>query len=104
MRKKAVEIQQVKINNNISYAEAVKKVQQQKRKNEADRMNQTQGSESDQTDKTSALTADKLILFIAYIINCSGQVKHKTQKIKIIAKGAEKFWGIKDVSWEQIHK
>lgn len=43
-------------------------------------------------------------MFIAYVITCTDQVKHKTEKIRIIVKGAEKFWGIKDVSWEHINK
>lgn len=46
---------------------------------------------------------EKLILFIVYVINCSDQVKHKTEKIKIIVKGAERFFGIKDISWENIN-
>lgn len=45
---------------------------------------------------------DKLILFIAFVINCTDQVKHKTDKIKIIVKGAEKFLGMRNISWEQI--
>lgn len=45
-----------------------------------------------------------MILFIAYVINCTDQVKHKTEKIKIIVKGAERFFGIKGISWEHINK
>lgn len=29
----------------------------------------------------TGLTPDKLILFIAYVINCADQAKHKTEKI-----------------------
>lgn len=50
------------------------------------------------------LSVDKQILFIAYVINCTAQVKHKTEKIKIIVKGAEKVLTVKDLSWEQINK
>lgn len=32
----------------------------------------------------TGLTPDKLILFIAYVINCADQAKHKTEKIKIL--------------------
>lgn len=39
----------------------MKKVQQEKGKNEADRMNQTEGSERGQTGITSALMVDKLL-------------------------------------------
>ena len=47
---------------------------------------------------------DKLILFVAYVINCADQVKHKTEKIKIIVKGAEKIFDMKHLSWEQISR
>ena len=47
---------------------------------------------------------DKLILFVAYVINCADHVKHKTEKIKIIVEGAEKFLDMKDLSWEQINR
>lgn len=47
---------------------------------------------------------ETLIVFIAYVINCTDEVKHKTDKIKIIFKGAEKFLTKKNVSWEEINK
>lgn len=50
------------------------------------------------------LTVHKLILFIACVINCTDQAKHKTEKIKITVRGAEQFLALKDVSWEQINK
>lgn len=37
---------------------------------------------------------------MAYIINCTDQVKHKTEKTKIIVKGAETYLGMKDIPWE----
>lgn len=41
---------------------------------------------------------------MAYIINCIDQVKHKTEKIKTIVKGAEKYLGMKETSWEDINR
>lgn len=38
------------------------------------------------------------------VINCADQVQHKTEKIKIIVKGAEKFLEMKDLSREQISR
>lgn len=107
VRKRAVEIQQVKTVSNISYSEAVKKVQGQRgRVDIIGRENHpVLRLEESQAVKThTELTADKLIVFIAYVINCTDQVKHKTEKIKIIVKGAEKFLGLKEVSWERINK
>ena len=61
-----------------------------------------------QTDQTveviAGLTMDKLVLFMAYVINCADQVKQKTEKIKIIVRAAEKYLGVKDVSWEQVNR
>jgi len=40
---------------------------------------------------------------MAYVLNCTDQVKHKT-KNKIIVKGAETFLGLKGASWDYINK
>lgn len=95
-----MEVEQVKVAHNISYAEAVRRVQKVK-----DVTGRVQSSE--QVPPHGAhpgLTVEKMILFIAYVINCTDQVKHKTEKIKIIVKGAERFFGIKGISWEHINK
>ncbi len=55
-------------------------------------------------ESNPTLTVDGLILFIAYVINCTDQVRHKTEKIQIIVKGAEKFLGINNISWENTNK
>lgn len=103
VRKRAVQIQQVKTGNNLSYSEAVKRVQGQRETNE--RPNQDLRAEEGVSEETeTALTVEKLILFMAYVINCTDQVKHKTEKIKIIVRGAEKFFGLKGASWEHINK
>lgn len=120
VRKRAVEIEKVKAVNNISYSEAVKKVQEQRRSDdtvkhimrhevgqaeENNTMENNLRQEVGQAEESStALTVDKLILFIAYVINCTDQVKQKTEKIKIIVKGAERFLGIDNISWENIKK
>lgn len=103
VRKRAVEIEQVKVVNNISYAEAIKKVQEQRRNDDTDKGISSQ--EIGQTEESgTTLTADRLVLFVAYVINCTDQVRNKTEKIKIIVKGAEKFLGINNISWENINK
>lgn len=48
-----------------------------------------------QTGTDTVLTVEKIILFIPYVINCTEQVKHKREKIKIIVKGPERLFGIK---------
>lgn len=91
--------------NNIGYAEALKKVQEQRRSNETDKAKNILRQEIGQAEESgTTLTVGKLILFIAYVINCTDQVKHKTEKNQIIVKGAEKFLGISNISWEHINK
>lgn len=101
VRKKAVEIQKVKVASSISYAEAVRKVQEQNPGGSGD---QTGDSGRQQNvDESNKLSMDNLIVFLAYVINCADQAKHKTDKIKIIVKGAEKYLGV-NISWEQVNK
>uniref|UniRef100_A0A146QDP1 Zn-dependent peptidases, insulinase domain-containing protein n=1 Tax=Fundulus heteroclitus TaxID=8078 RepID=A0A146QDP1_FUNHE len=105
-RKRAAEIQQLKTAKNISYAEAAKKVLEGKRTIQGgSQIQQIARSEQNQRNMSGLdITMDKLILFMAYVINCTDQVKQKTEKIKIIVKGAEKFFSAKDLSWELINK
>lgn len=103
VRKRAVEVQKVKIKDNISYAEAVKIIQ-----GEGETMERT-GNEGNfvggqRNLRDISVSMENLILFIEYVINCTDQVRHKTEKIKVIVKGAEKFWSVKHISWEQISR
>lgn len=62
VRKRAVEIEQVKAVNNISYAEAVKRVQDQREKEDTRKMNLIPRTEKDRTEETNtALAVDKRI-------------------------------------------
>lgn len=45
-----------------------------------------------------------MILFIAYTINCTDQVKHKTEKIFNNCERSKEFFGIKYITWEHINK
>lgn len=49
-----------------------------------------------------SLSVDRLVLFLAYVINCSEQVKTKTEKIKVIVKAAAKFLNMTGSSWEKV--
>lgn len=65
-RKSAVENEKVK-------AEAVKKVQGQREREESHRVNQSTRAGPGRTE--GALTIDKLLLFITYMIKCTDQIK-----------------------------
>ncbi|MEQ2223491.1 hypothetical protein ILYODFUR_037296 [Ilyodon furcidens] len=88
---------------NTSYAEAVKSVKEQKIR-EVEQKERQIPQQKLQTEENITLSVEKLILFIAYVINCTDQAKHKTEKIKIIVRGAERFLGFKEGSWENINK
>ena len=104
VRKRAKEIVQIKTTKNISYAEAVKNVKEQETREIKQTVRQTTQQSKVQTEEKATFPVEKLILFIAYVINCTDQAKHKTEKIKIIVRGAEKFLGFKEGSWENINK
>ncbi|XP_035994688.1 uncharacterized protein LOC118563661 [Fundulus heteroclitus] len=80
-RKKAAEIQQLKVVKNITYAEAAKSVQEKRtvQKNQQVSSSPNLGP-SQRTMSGMEITMDKLILFMAYVINCTDQVKQKTEK------------------------
>lgn len=102
VRKRAVEIQQVKTTSNVTYAEAVKKVQGQSGGHGAKGkvvMTQNLGQGNEQL-----FTMQQLILFMSYVINCTNQAKGKTERIRIVVKGAEKYLGVRGVSMEHISK
>lgn len=104
VRKRAKEVVQIKTSKNISYAEAVKSVKEQEK-----RVVEQMGSQTIQQSKTLpedkvTYSVENLVLFIAYVINCTDQAKNKTEKIKIIVKGAEKFLGFNEGTWEEINK
>ena len=54
-------------------------------------------------DSSTGLSIDRLVLFLAYVINCSEQAKTKTEKKKIIVKATAKFLNMKELSWEEIN-
>ncbi|XP_027895304.1 uncharacterized protein LOC114158190 [Xiphophorus couchianus] len=104
VRKKAKEIIQIKTTKNISYAEAVKNVKEQTTRKSEQIASQIPQQNKVQSEDNITVSVEKLILFVAYVINCTDQAKHKTEKIKIIVRGAEKFLGFKEGSWENINK
>ncbi|XP_013856338.1 uncharacterized protein LOC106512216 [Austrofundulus limnaeus] len=81
-RKKAAEIQQLRTIKKITYAEAAKSVQEKRTVQKSQQVMSSTSSEPSQILKSGMeITMDKLILFMAYVINCTDQVKQKTEKI-----------------------
>lgn len=102
-RKQAVVIQQVRTSRNLSYADAVKAVQKESRAG-SQKAPHSQGTPtaSGVGSNEEAMNPEKLILFIAYVVNCSNDIRSKKDKIKMIVKAAHKFLNIGNLSWEKI--
>ncbi|MEQ2259455.1 hypothetical protein XENORESO_012120 [Xenotaenia resolanae] len=65
--------------NNISYAEAAKRVKKPKDVPGKVQLSPTPGQRQIRSD--TVLTVEKIMLFTAYVINCTDQVKHKAKTI-----------------------
>ncbi|XP_061757477.1 uncharacterized protein LOC133553371 [Nerophis ophidion] len=99
IRKQATEVQQIRVERNITYAEAVKIRNQESA--EQDRSENSSRNKKQEAANTG-ISMDKLVVFLAYVINCTEQARNKTEKIKIIVKAAAKFLNLKELSWEQV--
>jgi len=109
-QKQAVEANKYKAEHNVSYAQAVKKVQNE----QGNRMNHGRSNAIETTDRgtdrcnpnvdASMLMISKVsfIAFIAEVINCTAQTNKRTEKLKIIISAAAHQLGINDVSVEKI--
>lgn len=74
---------------NLSYAEAVKVVNKESKEEQSER-----------ETREATVSSERLVLFIACVINCADQVK--TDRIKIIVKAAAGFLNMGYLSWERI--
>lgn len=101
------EVQRLKVTQGLSYAEATKKVEKtvtapnfmvKEKKQETIKCTKCDKIK----EETLIVSKSNFILFIAEVINCSAQTTSRTERIKIIAKSAEKFLDAKDLMWESV--
>lgn len=100
-RKVAVKVQNVRIEEGVSYAEALKKVKQTPK---VDRIKATPVVTQSQ-HKVSASSRDNEVIAVSFItfvavVNCSAQTESRTERIKIIIKAVEKYLEIRNISIE----
>lgn len=50
------------------------------------------------------MSKNEFVSFMVEVINCSAQTERKTGKIEIIVKAAEKYLGIKGLSFEVVEE
>lgn len=98
--RREMEVQRAKIQNKISYAEAVKMVSNSDERNRVER----QITKVPDQAKEGIVMVDlkKLVTFIAGVINATMEVKSKTERIQIIVKAAVHHLDIKEMTWEEV--
>lgn len=108
MRKRAVEVQQDKGKNNLTYAEAVKVINGRNRQSRTDRMENGKGTgrivEGRIPEDTMIVSKRNFVLFMVEVINFTAQTERRTEKLQIIVKAAERFLEIKGLKCEDIMK
>lgn len=100
-RKRAVEIQHVRAEGKLSYAEAAKRVQVEPN---SVRQAARAGKHSVVGEEFLVVKKKEFLCFIAEVVNCTSQAKHRSEKTAIVVKSANRYLGIKDITWESIYE
>lgn len=98
-----MENQQVKSECKVIYAKAARIYHTERRNEGINQKKETSIGQEQSHNHNSGISVDRLVLFLAYVTNCSDQAKTKPEKIKIIVKAAAKFLNVKDLLWEKTH-
>jgi len=98
-RKRAVETQHVRAEGKLSYAEAVKRVQAE---SNLGKQASRAGKIPVLDEETMVAKKKEFLCFIAEVRNCTSQAKHRSEKTAIVVKSANRYLGIKDITWESI--
>ena len=99
--KREMEIQQVRTQNKVTYAEAVKMVGKRGEIDERNRAGKQPIIEADQTNESKVMVdLKKLVTFIAGVVNVTMDIKSKTERIQIIVKAAA--LDISGMTWEEV--
>jgi len=103
--KRMQEVQKVKVNQEITYAEAARRVPKIPQ-NVVNYRKDNDGCVKCDRIQEETLIVSKVgfVLFMAEIINCTAQTTSRTERIKIIVKTAEKYLDVKGLQWEKIRE
>lgn len=106
VRKNAVKVQNVKMTEGITYAEALKKVSQTPKTNETrnEEINSKQQRKERRDEKVVVDDKVAFVAFIAEVVNCSAQTESRTERIKIIIRAAEKYLDLGNVTVDMINE
>lgn len=108
VHRNAVKVQNIRMQEAISYAEAAKKVKQTESlqgKWPVIITNHTNRTSAQQRTNKDCLNVGKVecMSFLAEVINCVAQTESRTERIKII-KAAEKHLQVEGITLEQVHE
>lgn len=106
--KRAVQVQNVKVKEKITYAEAIRKVKTDNNNNRprtAVTLPPVQSAHTCRniTKDTLIVEKKKFVAFMVEIVNCSAQTSSRTERIEIIAKAAEKYLDVDEMSVKLIN-
>lgn len=102
--KTEMNIQQVKVQNKISYAEAVKMVGRNEGKKQEIIMEEKKKEIRKEAEGKVWIDLKKLVTFIAGVINATMETRSKTERIQIIVKAAANHLNLSELSWEEIRQ
>lgn len=101
--KREREIQQIKTKDKITYAEAVKRVNQKGGAEGGSGMTrQNMEVQEEMNEKKTLIDVKKLVTFIAGVINATMEIKSKTERIQIIVKAAVHHLEVSELTWEEV--
>ncbi|KAK7880345.1 hypothetical protein WMY93_033019 [Mugilogobius chulae] len=94
--RREVRVQQVRVQNKLSYAEAVQVVKQGQQEVRRTQM------VLEPPESNSREFVKRLITFVAGVINATKEIKSKTERIQVIVKAAVSHLKIDDLRWEEV--
>lgn len=100
--KREMQIQQVRVKNKTSYAEAVKMVNQKTEDRNGGVREESNNRRIGEEEGKVWVDLKKLVTFIAGVINATMETKSKTERIQIIVKAAVNHLDINNLTWEEV--
>ncbi len=106
VRKHAAQVQNVRIQEGLTYSEALKKVGKNLESGEKSKeiiQQKTEMAKEKTKEKFGIKNNVAFVTFMAEVVNCSAQTESRTERIRIIIKAAEKYLEIEGISVDMIN-
>lgn len=102
--KQEVKVQQIKVKENISYADAVKRSEGEKQDKDVNDVVDDKRKNGGANKEWRKIWEEKkkLVTFIAGVINATSEIKSKTERIQIIVKAAVHHLELVGLKWEEV--